>query len=422
MKKMMHMKAIPALVFLQLVSVVSVGAPGLTVTGRVVDSSGRSIPDATVMVYHAGVLNGYSTFCPSCYRDCGKRTTTNSAGNYVISKLDSGLWFDLLVVRDGYTPEIIKVKDPSVGTVPLTTLKARLAAPDPSRVAKGHVVDMDGRAVPGAVVTTVGVEENHLRIEIGTISGLDPLAVTNQSGDFEVFYEKPAKRMLVTVEARTLALRYATLVTGPQRQTIVLSKGGAVKGRLVQEGKPVGDAEIGLIGQRMSGWGPALTIVGDPYPEMRVGTQQDGTFLISDVPVGVQWFVYPKMESVAPRGASEPRLCSTAKPGEIVDIGDIQLSQGYRLQGKVTLSDGKALADGMRVMIYSERVWDKDSQTGLLDKDGRFMFVGLPKGEYLISPAVRGYRVASDERGTQVAVERDMDDFVIPLNPEQPTQ
>jgi Carboxypeptidase regulatory-like domain len=416
----MHTKVIAALVLLLLVSVLSVGAPELTITGRVIDSSARPIPDATVMVYHAGVLNGYSTFCPSCYRDCGKRTKTDSAGNYVISKLDSGLWFDLLVVRDGYAPEIIKVKDPSVGTVPLTTLKARLPAPDPSHVVKGHVVDENGRAVPGAVVTSVGVEEDYPMI--GTISGLDPLAVTNQNGDFEVFYEKSAKRMLVTVEARTLALRYATLVTGPQRQTIVLSKGGAVKGRLVQEGKPVGDAEIGLIGQRESGWGPALTIVGDPYPEMRVGTKQDGTFLISDVPVGVQWFVYPKMESVALRGASEPKVCSTAKPGEIVNIGDIQLSHGYRLQGKVTVNDGKAIPDGMRVMIYSERVWGKDSQTALLDKDGRFVFVGLPKGEYLISPAVRGYRVASDKHGTRVAVERDIDDFAISLSPKQPTQ
>lgn len=112
-------------------------APELTVTGRVVDTSGHPIPDATIMVYHAGVLNGYSTFCPSCYRDCGKRATTDAAGNYVIGKLDSRLWFDLLVVRDGYAPEIVKVKNPSVGTVPLTTLNARPPAPDPSHVVKG---------------------------------------------------------------------------------------------------------------------------------------------------------------------------------------------------------------------------------------------------------------------------------------------
>jgi hypothetical protein len=323
------------------------------------------------------------------------------------------------VVRDGYAPEIIKVKDPSVGTVPWTTLKTRLAAPDASHVVKGHVVDVNGRAVLGAVVTTIGVEVEHNSM-MGEIPGLDPLAATDQNGDFEVFYEKPAKEMLVKVEARTFAQRFATLATGSQRQTIVLSIGGAVKGRLVQDGKPVGDAEIGLIVQRMGGFTSGLTMVGDPYPEMRIGTQQDGTFLISDVPTGVQWFVYAKMESVAPRGASEVKACSTAKPGEIVDVGDIQLSSGYRLQGKVILSDSKPMPDGMRVIITSNRTWD--SQIALLDKDGRFMFVGLPKGEYLISPAVRGYSVTGEKREIQVSVERDMNDLALSLSPKRPAQ
>src|ERR1700722_13064044 len=112
----MYTKAIPALVLLLLVSAVSVGAPGLTVAGRVVDSSRRPVSGATVMVYHAGVLNGYSTFCPSCYRDCGKRTKTDAAGNYKLSNLAPGLWFDLLFVRDGYAPEIVRVKEASSGT------------------------------------------------------------------------------------------------------------------------------------------------------------------------------------------------------------------------------------------------------------------------------------------------------------------
>src|SRR5450755_3379421 len=107
----MHAKATLAL--LLLVSAVSVGASGLTITGRVVDSSGRPIPDATVMVYHAGVLNGYSTFCPSCYRDCGRREKTDASGTYTIAKLDSGLWFDLIFVRDGYAPELVRMKNAS---------------------------------------------------------------------------------------------------------------------------------------------------------------------------------------------------------------------------------------------------------------------------------------------------------------------
>jgi hypothetical protein len=413
----MHTKTVSAVILLLLVSAASVGTRGLTITGRVADSSGRSIPDATVMVYHAGVLNGYSTFCPSCYRDCGKRAKTDASGSYTIDKLDSGLWFDLLFVRDGYAPEIVRVKEASAGTAPLATLKARPSAADPSHAVKGHVVDVNGHVVRDAVVTTVGIEAEHGAV-VGPMPGLDPLAVTDQNGDFELLYEKPAKRMLVTIEARTLALKFVTLVTGPQGQTIELAKGGAVRGRLVQDGTPVADAEIGLVGQKLGGFGPALTIVGDPYPEMKVGTQQDGTFMISDVPTGVQWFVYAKMESVATRGASEPKACITTRPNEMVDVGEISLRAGYRLEGQIVLSDGKSIPDGMRVILTSQRVWD--SQTALLDRQGRFRFLGLPQDNYLISPAVRGYRLADNQRDVQVSVQGNVDDFVVSLNPEQP--
>jgi hypothetical protein len=349
-----HAKPILALILFLLVSAVSAGAPGLTVTGSAVDSAGRPISDATVMVYHAGVLDGYSTFCPSCYRDCGKRTRTDASGSYKLSNLAPGLWFDLLFVRDGYAPEIVRVKEASSGTAPVATLKVRPSA-DPSHMVKGHVIDLGGRVVPDAVVTTVGIEEEHGSI-IGTIPGLDPLAVTDQDGNFEVHYNKSAKRMLVTVESRTLALRFATLVVG-QQQTIELEEGATVRGRVMQDGKPVADAEVGLIGQERGSFGEALSIVGDPYPEMRIGTQEDGTFAISNVPPGVRWFVYPKMESVATRGAAEPKVCLTTHPNEIVGVGEISLRPGYHLRGRVVLSDGKSIPEGMRVTLSSERVW-----------------------------------------------------------------
>jgi hypothetical protein len=343
---------------------------------------------------------------------------TDESGLYTTNKLEAGLWFELLIVRDGYAPEILQVRDVSTGTAPTATLKTRPSIVGAaSHEVKGHVIDGQGNAVPDAVVTAVGVDTAKGSM-FGTIPGLDALAVTNQNGDFELVCEKPLKRVLVTIEARTLAIKFATLVTGVRRQTIELSRGATIKGRLVQDGKPVGDAEIGLIGQRQGGFGGGLTTVGDPYPEIRVGTQQDGSFIISDVPTGVQWFVYAKMESVAPRGASEARACLTPKAGAIVDVGDIQLGPGYRFQGKVILSDARPVPDGMRVIVTSAHVWD--SQTALVDKDGRFKFVGLPKGEYSISPAVKGYSLPGDQREIQASVQQDVDNFVISLSPEPP--
>ena len=49
---------------------ISLAADRVTLTGKVTDSSGKPLEDATVMIYHAGVKHGYSTFCPSCYTDC----------------------------------------------------------------------------------------------------------------------------------------------------------------------------------------------------------------------------------------------------------------------------------------------------------------------------------------------------------------
>src|SRR3954466_12135001 len=70
-----------------------------TLTGKVTDSAGKPIPAATVMIFYAGVKKGYSTYCPSCYADCGKRALSDADGAFVIKDLSADLWFTLLVVR-----------------------------------------------------------------------------------------------------------------------------------------------------------------------------------------------------------------------------------------------------------------------------------------------------------------------------------
>jgi hypothetical protein len=392
----------------------ALGSPHLTVAGKVVDSDGKPLSGATVMVYHAGVKTGYSTFCPSCYEDCGKRTRTDAAGSYSLAKLNSDLWFELLVVHDGYAPAFVKANVSADGMAPTAILHTRTLASDPTRVVKGRVIDGVGNAVPDAVVNSVGVENDKGPL-IGTIPGLDPLAVTNDDGEFEIVYAKPAKRMLLSVEARTLARKFAVLATGPDRQTIELARGATIQGRLMQGGKPVGNAEIGLIGQARGGFGPQLTIIGTPYSELRVGTQEDGSFALSNVPVQTNWYLYAKMESVASRGATEPKACATTQPEETVNVGEIQLRPGYHLEGRVLLSDGKSVPEGMRLIITSQRVWD--SQTAVLDKGGHFTFLNLPEGAYSISPAVRGYSLPNGQYDVETSIERNFTDFVISLNP-----
>ena len=188
-----------------------------------------------------------------------------------------------------------------------------------------------------------------------------------------------------------------------------------MRGHLVADGKPVSGAEIGLIAREQGGFGFNLDMDGNPYSEMRVGTQEDGSFAITNVPSPVEWYIYGKMESLGSRGATEPVICATTRDKEQVDLGDIQVKPGHRLRGQVILSDGKPIPNGMRMLINSDRAWD--IQTATLGLDGHFDFVGLAVGGYSISPAVKGYSLPDGAREVAISIDRDVDSWTIVLTP-----
>lgn len=200
----------------------SLAADRLTLTGKVTDAAGKSLDHATVMVYHAGVKQGYSTFCPSCYSDCGKRTLTDSAGNFTIRSLSPDLHFELLIVHDGYLPTFVTKVDPAK-PAPTAALKPREAVTDPHRVLRGLVVDAHHRPIRDAVVQPQGIlgETPNGRGSIyGSIPGLDPVSVTNDKGEFELMHDKPFDAMVLQVEARGMASKiFTSLASGTERHT-----------------------------------------------------------------------------------------------------------------------------------------------------------------------------------------------------------
>jgi len=385
---------------------VSLADDMVALAGRVTDAEGKPIEHATVIVYHAGVKRGYSTFCPSCYADCGKRAITDGNGTFTLKRLSPDLWFELLVARDGYGPVFAKKVDPSSGTPVTATLARRKIVSDSDRVFRGRIEDSDGLAVRDVVVQPVGLllDSKTGSSRYGTIEGLDPVAISNEKGEFEITYSRPGLKILVSAEARSMAPAFIVIPAGLERHVITIAHGAIVRGRLVQDGKPVGDAEVGLYGRPRGGFGQNLELSGYPYEEIRIGTQPDGTFAITNVPAPVDFYIYGKMDSVAARGATGAVDCATKHDEEIADVGDIQIRPAHRLQGRVVLSDGKPIPDGMRVTISSERAWD--TQTAMLPPEGRFEFVGLAAGSYSVFASVKGYTLPK----TPVSVEKKRED------------
>lgn len=284
------------------------------------------------------------------------------------------------------------------------------------------MVDDHDLPVRDSVVQPVGLSSNEYpdgtpsKSEVslyGTLNGLDPITITDDKGEFEIVSQRPALAVLLKFETRGLAPKLQALPTGMDRKTVVVSPGAVVRGRLVDHGIPVVGAEIGLIPRNRGGFGGNLKIMGDPYEEIRVGTQADGSFVLADVPTPIGWYVYPKMESISNSLAGQPVECDTKDVGEILNVGDIQLEHGHHLKGKVVLRNDASIPDGMRVIISATRAWD--SQVVPLHQDGSFECRGLPTGSYDISPGVRGYRPAEELKNLKI--DHDIDDLTIVLAP-----
>jgi hypothetical protein len=261
---MRKIDAVPRPVFAALLvaTTLSAAAERANLSGQVTDNKGKPLENATVMIFHAGVKKGYSTFCPSCYVDCGKRAVTDRSGTFRFQNLDPDLWFELLVIHDGYTATFVKRVDPAQGPAPDAKLAPRPPVTDLSRVVRGRVVDSHGQAMRAAVITPQGVstESTDHRSSYGEITGLEPIAVTNSRGDFELAYNRKADGMVILVEARGMASRVLALPTGARTTTITVSDGAVVRGRLMNHGKPVGGAQLGLFPQQRGGYGANLKI------------------------------------------------------------------------------------------------------------------------------------------------------------------
>lgn len=387
-----------------------------TITGKVVDSAGKPLTNATVMVYSAGVKNGYSLFCPTCYRDCGKRTLTGPDGNYTIIGLDPELLFTLVAVKDEYIAAFVSNVDPAAGRAPNAILKLRPAVKDTSQIVRGRVVDTHGKPLRDTVIqpdfATFKSPGGQINFS-GPGDWINDVTVTNDKGEFEVDFRQSALEMTLRVAARAMAPKHFTVPTGEERKTMIVTEGAMIRGRLLYRRKPVGGAEVVLV--------PHDAGIGRWYPEVRIGTTEDGTFAITNVPPGRIWLLRPTMESLASRGIGGDLIsCVTMYDGQDVNLGDINLKPTHTLSGKIVLVDGRPIPPEMRLTITADH--SGDSQMVKLGSDGRFQFNGLTDEIYAIAPAVIGYRLLNECgiacRSVEILVKQDVSDFVIKMEPE----
>jgi hypothetical protein len=362
-------------------------------SGRVVSESGSPVADAwvTAAPHRARAAEGetpclYATrewkesqggWCPSCQGDRGRPVRTDRDGRFEIA-VDPEWLHHVVVAAAGHESRAFgPARAGEALTLRLARLTAKRQAPD--RVTAGSVVDATGRPVAGATVLVLGQEgaEDRWRPK-----DVDLLAVTDEVGHFVLTAERPA---VLTVRVR--APGHAPLVTrleapGGKFPEVRLEAGVAVTGRVVQGKTPLEGVELGL---SQSDRNPA-SFVGDE----RAVSGPDGRFTFEHVAPATDYVIYGRMASLAGRGVIAARTLGVEGEGRKLDLGDVPVTEGQTVTGRLLREGGALLPAGTPVVLARRYAWD--AAVARTDAEGRFSFEGVPPETVTLHAAAPGLR------------------------------
>jgi len=374
-----------------------------SIAGTIVDDAGQPAKDATVFVYSARLKQGYAIVCPTCFVDCGKHAETDAHGQFSITGLNPALKFRLLVLKQGFTATAKGGIDPAEGPLQPIKISPRAPSTDDSKIVRGRITNAGGSPIAGAVIEPVSAIQGNMT-SVG-MDWIDQLAVSNASGEFSIVSSKPVDKIMLKISPRGLAPKLVTELPGPATNSIVLTEGATIMGRLVEpNAAPIANAEVVMTSDDVNG---------QSFNDVRVGTDKDGSFAFTNVPPRRIWGIYPSFESMHGRNLTAvPHWCETVADRQVVNLGRITLRRGFSVSGKVDLLDKKDVPPGMHVTINPD--WTVTNRLTVIASDGAFEFKTLAPGIYSLNVGISGYTPTADSPQT-ILVESDRRNVAIHL-------
>jgi hypothetical protein len=335
-------------------------------------------------------------------------------GRYAISSVDASMQYALVIAAEGFAPAISPLHDPADGPLHMRLVRRPIDSLRPAQRIKARVLGADGRPLEGAAVEPGTIYQGGWKGQHpGSDPGVDLLAVTNARGEFVLAAKDAADGMDLVVRAPDHAqMLFPRIATDGGAPDLRLITGAAIRGHVLKDGQPVPRVEVGLCTAE-----PRAT-----NPErhwLRSGPAGEFEFL--NLNPDRDYFVYVGMESARDLGAAVPRTVHAGADKSWIDAGDLELSAGHRLAGRIAMPAGAAIPHTAALFLSDTRT--DDLQSTEIKPDGSFALTQIPAGVYSLGVAMVGYqpspRNPSYSGGHRLMgkITGDLDSFVILMEP-----
>ncbi len=318
-----------------------------------------------------------------------ERQTTDELGRFAFTRTTDEFNYDLVAVAEGHAPGSYLGVDPLRGEIEIRLKPAERPAGG-SQFVRGRLEDGTGKPVVGARVEPLSVAIGS-RNNWGGSQGFPSMVVTDTKGEFLFHRPESFDFLEMMVYAPGLATQRFWLPVSNIVQTVTMGAGAFIGGRVVKDGQPVPQVEVGVSGEG----------------HFRAVTDAAGRFLLRELPPGMRWELYGVTSSLRPHGALAPRSTSSGGHGTTNDVGDLQVRPGLSLAGRLVPAPGHALSGDRHTVVLSI-YGPADNQSVDAEPDGSFVFEGLYPATISLQLNSGSWRLSSRNRSLNVHSSRSM--------------
>lgn len=342
-------------------------------SGEVRSEKGFPIRGVTVVIHEAKPRSPRNGLSPQCYPDCLRTAVTDESGRFSIPNVDGSLLYRLLVAKESFESKYLTDVDCQVPNLQVSLARSQFEG---AADVRGRVVDARGEPVAGAEIIPRGYMKGNEGMT-GPMEKYASVVASDNDGYFWIYTFRPVDSLELEIRARgCVTTKFNSVQAGFRNlQVLRLDPGATIRGRLLKDKQAVTGAIMGTVftkRQENDFSGPWETV-----------TDSTGHFQLTNITAGQEIYVYGKMSSFQGVGIVEPIKLTTGVTGAFHELGDVPISPGHKLTGRVVFGDGKKPPAGLKLRLARSVILDV--QTLDADNDGRFEFSDVPTGLYTLT-------------------------------------